>query len=98
MSLNRYGKRRDTNEPEIIKELKAMGCTVETLDTPLDLLVGVDNLNLLVEVKTEHGRLTPKQKKFIQHWKGDFAIVRTPAEARDLINNLRGLNNVDTSD
>ena len=89
MTLNRYATARDANEPVIVEALRKAGATVSRLDTPLDLLVGYRRLNLLIEVKLplgprggEHGSsLTPAQKDFIENWRGQHAIVRSPQEA-----------------
>lgn len=66
MSLNRYAKRRDANERGIIDMLEQHGYVVEQLDV-CDLLV-TDALRgpprWLLEVKSKHGKLTPRQVKF----------------------------------
>ena len=76
MSLNRYAKKRDANELEIVQALEVLGFSVERLDTPVDLLVGKFGVTLLVEVKTKTGKLTKAQKKFINRdWQGGAVIV-----------------------
>lgn len=85
MSLNRYAKRRDANEPEIIEALEKAGCTVHRLDTPCDLLVGKGARNFLVEVKVPGGRLTRQQKDFIRDWRGQIRIVESAEEALELV-------------
>ena len=86
MSLNRYAKRRDKNEPEIIQAFKSVGASVKSIDVPCDLIVGIQNTNILVEVKMPKGRLTPEQKKFMETWKGgEVHVVRTTEEAIQLI-------------
>jgi len=42
---------------------------------------GVDGLNLLVEVKTDKGKLTPREAVFHATWRGQLVIVRTPEQA-----------------
>lgn len=84
MSLNRWAKRRDSNELEIIDEFERLGFSVCRIDTPLDLIVGKNDRNYLVEVKTASGRLTKDQQQFIRDWQGQFAVVRTVEEVRIL--------------
>jgi hypothetical protein len=85
LSLNRYAKRRDANEPEIVDALEAAGCTVERLDTPADLLVGKGARNFLIEVKAPGGRPTKSQKEFFARWKGQARIVETAEEALEVV-------------
>ena len=80
MSLNRYAKRRDANEPAIIQALEAIGCTVLRLDHP-DMVVGYRGQNYLLECKIAKGALKPSQILLRDNWRGQFAIVRSPEEA-----------------
>ena len=88
MSLNRWAKRRDANEPEIIEAFEKLGFSVVRLDLPCDLIVGRHNRSYLVEVKTAKGKLKDTQKEFKETWKGNFAVVRS---VEDVINFERGL-------
>lgn len=84
MSLNRYAKKRDGNEREIIAALEAIGCEVETLDRPVDLLVGFRGQTFLLEVKDPAGRnrLQDSQGVFLRDWNGGPAgVVRSIDEA-----------------
>ena len=74
-------KKRDANEPEIVKALRDIGCEVELLDDPLDLLVGYRGENFLIEVKGKDGKWTSAQEDFIPKWTGKLAVVRTPEQA-----------------
>ncbi len=87
MSLNRYAKRRDANEAEIIQALRAIGCSVEVLDRPCDLVVGLRSRTYLLEVKGEKGKLTKGQKEFFKTWRGHARVVTTPEEAIRAITN-----------
>lgn len=89
MSLNRFAKKRDKSEPEIISAFEMAGATVESIDTPCDLIVGYLGVNVLVEVKTKTGKLTQNQKDFIRDWKGTYLIVRTIEEALEIIQKIR---------
>lgn len=90
MSLNRYAKRRDENEKEIVAALEKAGCAVVRLDMPCDLLVSCrarPAYNWLIECKVPGGTLTPKQKDFVRDWPGQIRVVETAEEAIDLIRN-----------
>jgi hypothetical protein len=80
MTLNRYAKRRDANEPEIIKGLQEIGCDVLQCDHP-DLIVGYRGRTFIFEVKTATGKLEPRQQKMLLNWRGQYDIVRTLEEA-----------------
>ena len=90
MTLNRYAKKRDLVEPEIVDALVALGCSVSRLDTPVDLLVGYRGQTILMEVKTGRAPLTKSQRLFVSAWTGgDLAIVRTVSEAIEVIRQTR---------
>lgn len=91
MGLHSYSAKRDSNESAIIEALRTAGCTV----TPLsikgcpDLLVGIDGVNYLVEVKNGKNDLTDDQIKFFETWEGQCAVVRTVEEALKVIGRIR---------
>lgn len=94
MSLNRHAKARDANEPEIVAALKAVGASVERLDTPVDLLVGFRGQTFLLEVKLPRGPrggtsgsvLTDDQAQVFDRWRGGIlAVVRSADEALRII-------------
>lgn len=89
MSLNRYDTKRDKNEPEIVKCFEKMGLSVYRLDQPLDLLVGYNNRNFLVEVKSDTGSLTGPQKDFFKDWKGQKIIIRDIDQAYKFASEVR---------
>ena len=80
MSLNRYAKRRDPNEPDIVRALRDVGATVKRLDD-IDLLVGWRGRNFLLEVKDRKGALKPSQEEMVRTWRGQYEIVRSADEA-----------------
>lgn len=84
MSRNRYARRRDLNEPQIIEALEAAGCDVLQSDD-FDLVVGYRGGNFLIECKrpkrATESRITPIQKRLRGQWRGQYAIVTTPEEA-----------------
>lgn len=87
--------RLDANHEEIVKVIREMGASVESLarlgDGFPDLLVGIsDRVMILVEIKSERGGLTPKQAEWCDRWKGpEPCIVRSVDDAVTLISNLR---------
>ncbi len=90
MALRRYGNKRDDDEPEIIEALEQAFCSVYTLDTPMDLLVGrmtpEGPRTFLLEVKKPGvGRLTKDQQEFIKGWRGHFAVVTCVQEALEAV-------------
>jgi len=78
---------RDQNAGEIVATLKAAGCHVVDLG---DVGKGVPDIlvscarygkNVLIEIKTERGKLDKKQEAFFSWWLGEKYVVRTPIEA-----------------
>ena len=77
----RYAARVDANHSEIVAAFRALGYDVLDLsrvgsNCP-DILLGRNNLNVLVEIKTEKGKLKPGQMEFYTKWKGHTAVVRS---------------------
>ena len=77
----RHAARTDATMAEIMKALRAVGCSVYYCKLPLDLLVCCRGETLLVEVKEDGGRFTKAQEEFIQTWPGRIETVRGPLEA-----------------
>ena len=82
--------KRDTNEPEIIQALEAIGCSVCQIDAPADLLVGYKVRNFILEIKSKDGKQTKEQVDFALTWRGQYRIVKTPEEAIDLVTKAYG--------
>ena len=80
MSLNRWAKRRDASEPEIVSALLQCGFSVERLDTPCDLLCGFRGKTFLVECKVEGKKLNENQQKFTDRWRGSRMVVLRSAQ------------------
>src|SRR5512146_999648 len=75
----------DANQAEIIAALREAGVSVLPLSAfgeglP-DLLVGINGVNFLLEVKSRRGTLTPSQQAFFRGWRGQAVIVRSSEEA-----------------
>ncbi len=79
--------RTDANQKAIIKALEDIGCTVYPMARPVDLLVGYQAKNLLLEVKNKDGldTLTDFQRKWIPSWKGQVRIVHGADEAIEVV-------------
>jgi len=85
MSLNRYAKRRDDNEPDIVHALRAIpGVSVVYMDKYFDLLVGYRAHNIALEVKMP-GKETRKdqadQRTWRENWPGQIQVVTSIDEA-----------------
>lgn len=84
MSLNRYAKKRDASEPEIVSALLQCGFSVERLDRPVDLLVGFRGRTFVVECKVDGKKLNKNQSDFVAGWRGsEVVILRSAQEAID---------------
>ena len=81
MSINRHAARTDATQAEVVKALRAVGASVYYCKLPLDLLVCHRKETMLIEVKTDDGRLTQAQEEFLATWPGRVHIVRGPLEA-----------------
>lgn len=90
----------DVNQPEVVSTFRKLGCTVRCLhmvgDGVFDLIVAIDFLNILVEIKDgnkcpSERVLTPDQKKFNFEWQGLRAVVTGNYEARMLVSEARAL-------
>lgn len=86
----RRAAKTDANQGEIVAALRAAGCSVQGLafagkGVP-DLLVGIDGVNVLMELKDgslppSARRLTPDQVTWHATWRGRVYVVKTIAEA-----------------
>lgn len=88
MSLNRYAKKRDASEPEIVTALQQCGFSVVRIDTPADLLVGFRGRCWVIECKSGSKGyakdLNANQKAFDASWRGPkLVILRSAQEAID---------------
>jgi hypothetical protein len=81
--LMRRAARKDSNQSDVVRGLRAAGATVRVIGQPLDLLVGYKGRNYLLEVKNRDGRnrLTPDQVTFLREWTGHAAVVRDLGDA-----------------
>lgn len=86
----KYGSKIDANQPEIVKALRAAGCTVEHLHTVgkgcPDLLCAIAGHNFLIEVKDgskdpSAQKLKPTQVEWHAKWNTDVYVVNSVAVA-----------------
>jgi hypothetical protein len=68
MSLNRYAKRRDANEPELVGVARQLGAQLEQVG-PLDWWLGWKGNWKPVEIKTDKGKYTEEQILFMARCK-----------------------------
>jgi len=83
-------KRVDTNQTQIVKALRDMGCTVEHLHAVgkgcPDIIVGFKARNFLLEIKDGDKKvLTPDQINWHRLWKGQVNVVTSIDDAKNLI-------------
>ncbi len=82
MKYKQYNAKRDANEPEIVKEFQKYGISVYRLNQPLDLLLGFNKKNYLVEVKMPNKDLNQAQADFVTDWEGQHFVCFTVDQAR----------------
>jgi len=83
--MTTYSKRTDANQREIVEALRAVGASVADLSRfghgfP-DLCVGFRGVNYLLEIKSEHGKLTEPEMDWFHGWEGQAVVVRNVTEA-----------------
>jgi hypothetical protein len=92
----RLTHRKDENQDEIVKALRAVGCSVTSLanvgEGCPDLLIGLHGWTGLGECKVDDPKdkrrvkLREKQQRFRLHWRGGPILTLTgPAQAVELI-------------
>jgi len=89
MSRSKLPHKRDANQADIVRVFEDLGCTVADTsalggDFP-DLVVGVAGRNLLVEVKSQDGKLTEGQDGFRERWRGQYDVVRSAGDVVNLV-------------
>jgi hypothetical protein len=88
-------KRIDANQPSIVRALREIGATVQSLaevgDGCPDILVGYRGRNLVFEIKDwkqppSKKRLTPHEKKWHESWNGSVHVIETFGDALKILN------------
>lgn len=81
----RHRPRKDKEHNAIAKGLEQYGWTVCDMSAlgngKPDMAVAKGGRTVMLEVKSEGGKLTPMEQEFITHWRGEMFIVRNLAEA-----------------
>lgn len=84
----RYAHKVDINQKAIVHALRKAGLSVAITssigDGFPDLVVGRAGTTYLLEVKQDKGDLTPDERKFVDAWRGHYAIVRNVSEAYEV--------------
>ena len=82
-------KRVDSNQAEIVADLRKCGATVQHLHEVgygcPDILVGFRGFNYLIEIKTGKGELNPIQRDWHWKWYGQVTVVYDSEEALMII-------------
>ncbi len=75
----------DANQRSIVEALRKAGCSVLLLHRVgqgcPDVLAGKDNRNVLIEIKSECGMLTPAEVAWLHEWRGQAAVCYTVDDA-----------------
>jgi len=74
-------KRVDNNQAEIVQALRDVGASVQCIHTVgggcPDIIVGHRGVNLLMEIKSEKGKLNIAESEWHRNWRGHVYIVRS---------------------
>lgn len=87
----RYAAKVDANQNEIVKGLRQIFGDECVFDLSAvgsgcpDVMIGVRGRTLLMEIKTDKGKLTTDQQIFHRTWMGQVDVVRTLQEALAVI-------------
>lgn len=87
--------RVDSTQRSVVERLRALGCTVEIIGRPLDVLVGWRGVTILAEIKQPPGprggtsgkgrSLRQSQEQFFARWRGARPIILTIDTAIDAV-------------
>lgn len=87
-------KRVDANQSRVVKELRQLGVSVQSIaevgDGCPDILCGFRGVNVVLEIKdwkqpVSKRRLSPKEKLWHEGWRGQVQTIETSAEAFSVI-------------
>jgi hypothetical protein len=95
MSKNRYSARADANQPDIVRELRKLGCSVSTGHD--DILIGYNGKNYWIEIKDpvktvlkdgswRAGALKDSQLKLMDEWRGQYDVAHSLEQILEIIN------------
>lgn len=96
--MTRRAAKIDANQGDIVQAFRALGCSVAITsavgDGFPDLVVGINGLNVLVEIKDgarppSERKLTPAQVVFHDGWRGQVVVVISVDQAIALVAAVR---------
>lgn len=83
--------RVDSNQKDIVNALRETGYSVQHLHSVgagcPDILVGINGINILIEIKEVEGKLTPAQVVWHAAWQGQVNIAKNKQEAIEIVKN-----------
>jgi hypothetical protein len=83
--------RVDKNQKDIVTSLRDAGYSVQHLHSVgagcPDILVGINGINILIEIKEGDGKLTPAQIVWHSSWLGQVDIAKNKEEAIGIVKN-----------
>jgi hypothetical protein len=94
----KQARRIDANQSKIVRELRSIGASVQSLadlgDGCPDILVGAQGKNFVFEIKDwkqppSKRRLTPKEKIWHESWRGQVHVIETFSEALEVLQKMR---------
>ena len=89
----RRAARTDTNHQEMVEAFRSLGCSVLSL-APLgqgvpDLLVAINGITWLVEVKSGKSKENKLQKEWAENWQGARVLVRDTQGVETVVKTMR---------
>jgi Holliday junction resolvase len=79
----------DNNQREIVEVLRACGFSVSVTSSAgdgfPDLVAGKHGVNYLIEVKRLGGKLTPRQIKWHDGWRGQVVVAYSVDDLQDIL-------------
>lgn len=101
--MARRASRVDENQPEVVKDLRAMGFSVKpthmVADGFPDIACGFQGRTFLFEIKDpakipSKRQLTPAEREFHEVWRGHCAVIHTAVEAANIMRLSCGMSEV----
>ena len=92
--MTRRAAKVDTNQPDVVRDLRQMGVSVTHLHSVgmgcPDILCGWRGANYAFEIKDgslppSGRRLTPMEKRWHDDWRGQVAVIHTAEEALEIM-------------
>jgi hypothetical protein len=88
MGRQGWTHRTDHNTKLVVGLLRAAGYEVHFIDRPVDLLVAIHGVWVLVEVKSNRGKLTSAQQKFFETTEAPAFVVSSVDEMSELASEI----------